>query len=179
MKLFFDFLPIVLFFVSFKLYDIFVATLVAIIASGALILITLLRRKRPDMMQTITFVMMLLLGGMTLFFHNELFIKWKPTVVYWILAMVFLVTPYVNRKNLVQLMLSSSLDLPTIAWKQLNTSWYCFFFIMGLLNIFVLFNFSTDVWVNFKLFGTLILTLIFVVFQAVFISRYLPKKEAK
>lgn len=179
MKLFFDLLPIALFFVAYKLYDIYAATLVAIIASGLFIIITLLRGKRPDMMQSITFLMILVLGGMTLLFQNELFIKWKPTVVYWILALIFLIAPYMNRKNLVQLMLSSSVELPAQAWKQLNASWYGFFFIMGLLNIFVVYNFSTDIWVNFKLFGTLILTLIFVVFQAILISRYMPKKETE
>ncbi len=176
MKLFFDILPIIIFFVAYKLYNIYVATIFAILAVSAQIIITLIRGQRPDMMQLITLAMVVVLGGATLFFRNEIFIKWKPTVVYWILGIVFLGSQLIAKKNLVQKMLEKSLNLPNKAWVLLNRTWYSFFFIMGVLNLIVLYMFDTDTWVNFKLFGTLGLTLAFALFQGLLVAKYLPSK---
>ncbi|MBS0290079.1 MAG: septation protein A [Proteobacteria bacterium] len=177
MKLFYDLLPIAIFFIAYKLYNIYVATATAIAAAIVLISVTLIRGKRPDMMQLITLVMIIILGGATLIFRNELFIKWKPTVVYWILGAIFALTPLFSKKTLVQKMLDKSLTLPAKAWALLNTSWYAFFFIMGILNVMVVYSFDTDVWVNFKLFGTLGLTLVFVIIQGILVSKYLPQTK--
>jgi len=177
MKLFFDFLPIIVFFVAYKLGNIYLATALAILAVFAQISINLLRGKRPDMMQLITLGMITLLGGATLLLKNELFIKWKPTVVYWILGVVFMVTPYFTRKTLVQKMLDNSLTLPQRAWQKLNCVWISFFAVMGLLNLYVVYTFTTDFWVNFKLFGTLGLTFVFVLLQGLLIYRLAPNDD--
>ncbi len=177
MKLFYDLLPIIVFFIAYKIYGIYVATATAIGAAVALIGFTLFRGKRPDMMQLITLAMIIVLGGATLFFRNELFIKWKPTVVYWILGGAFMLTPLFTKKTIVETMLDKSITLTTKGWKILNASWYCFFFFMGILNLIVVYSFDTDVWVNFKLFGTLGLTIVFVILQAILVSHFQPKQQ--
>lgn len=177
MKFFFDLLPIIIFFVAYKLYNIYVATLCAIIAVIGQIAVTLIRGKRPDMMQLVTLAMILLLGGATLFFRNEMFIKIKPTVVYWILAIIFATSQFIGKKTLVEKMLEKSLSLPHKTWILLNTTWYSFFFFMGILNLLVVYLFDTDTWVNFKLFGTLGLTMLFVIIQGYVISKFLPAKN--
>jgi intracellular septation protein len=176
MKLFFDLLPIIIFFVAYKIYNIYVATAFAIGAVIGQIGITLLRKQRPDMMQWITLAMIIILGGATLLFRNELFIKWKPTVVYWVLGLIFALSHFFTPKTLVQKMLEKSLNLPNKAWVLLNRTWYCFFFFMGALNLFVVYTFDTDTWVNFKLFGTLALTIVFVLIQGILVSKFLPSQ---
>jgi len=173
MKLCYDFLPLLLFFATYKLYGIFVATGVAIATIVLQVGFLYLRGKKPEIMQWITLAMVSLLGGATLFFRNELFIKWKPTAVYWLLGLVFAISQAVSKKNLVQKMLEKSLSLPAKGWALLNTSWYTFFFIMGALNLAVASWFDTDTWVNFKLFGTLGFTLFFALIQGALISRFL------
>lgn len=177
MKFFYDLLPIIVFFIAYKLYNIYIATATAIVAAIVQIGVSLTTGKKPDMMQLITLGMIILLGGATLFFRNEIFIKWKPTVVYWILGSVFALAPLFTKKNLVQKMLDKSLSLPEKGWNILNISWYSFFFFMGILNLIVVYSFDTDVWVNFKLFGTLGLTLVFVIIQGLIVSRYMPKEH--
>lgn len=177
MKLFYDLLPILLFFVAYKMYGIYAATATAIVAVGLQVVTTLARKQKPDLMQWITLGMVAVLGGSTLFFQNEMFIKWKPTAVYWVLALAFTVSQWLGEKNLVQKMLDKSLTLPNKAWATLNASWVCFFLIMGFLNLFVVYYFDTDTWVNFKLFGTLVLTLLFVLVQGLLVSKYLPKNQ--
>lgn len=177
MHFFYDLLPIIVFFVAYKLYGIFAATIVAIVAVLAQVSLTVIRGKKPEMMQLITLGMVIVLGGATLLFKNELFIKWKPTAVYWVLGAVFAITAMASKKNLVQKMLEKNLELPPKAWSTLNTSWCGFFFLMGILNLFVVYNFDTNTWVNFKLFGTLILTLVFAGIQGLLISRYISSNE--
>ncbi|HRE33168.1 MAG TPA: septation protein IspZ, partial [Candidatus Berkiella sp.] len=118
-------------------YGIYIATVVAIISVFAQVAATFIRGKKPEMMQIITLGMVLVLGSATLFFRNELFIKWKPTAVYWVLGVVFFITAFVSKKNLVQKMLEKNLTLPDKAWATLNMTWYCFFFLMGFINLFV------------------------------------------
>ncbi|MGE3319142.1 MAG: septation protein A [Candidatus Berkiella sp.] len=178
MHFFYDLLPIIIFFVAYKLYGIFTATMVAIVAVLVQLTATIVRGKKPEMMQLVTLGMVIVLGGATLLFKNELFIKWKPTAVYWALGATFAITAWFSQKNLVQKMLEKNLELPAKAWSMLNTSWCIFFFVMGILNLLVVYNFDTDTWVNFKLFGTLILTLIFAGVQGVMISRYIDHDNA-
>lgn len=177
MKFFYDLLPIFLFFIVYKLYNIYAATAFAIAATVGQILFTLLRKKKPEMMQLITLAMVLVFGGATLFFRNEMFIKWKPTAVYWLLGAIFSLSRFIGKKPLVQKLLENSLDLPSQAWSKLNTIWFSFFFLMGILNLLVAHYFSTDTWVNFKLFGTLGLTIAFVFIQGMVLSRYLPDSK--
>lgn len=177
MKLFFDMLPIVIFFVAYKTYDIYIATATAIACVVAQIIFFYIKGKRPETMHWVTLLFIVVLGGATLYLRDEIFIKWKPTVVYWILGLIFLVSRYVGKKTLAERMLDKNIELPKPIWYKLNTSWYAFFFIMGMLNIFVVYNFDTDTWVNFKLFGTLGLTLVFVVIQGLVLSRHIPHKH--
>jgi intracellular septation protein len=176
MKLLFDILPILLFFITYKLYDIYVATAAAIAAAILGVALTLLRGKKPDTTQLITLLMISILGGATLLFKNEMFIKWKPTVVYWVLAAIFAFTQF-RPKTLVQKMLEKSLTLSNRAWQILNMAWFVFFLSMGLINLVVLYSFDTDTWVHFKLFGTLGLTLAFVLVQGIMIHKLSKNHE--
>lgn len=175
MKLFYDVLPIILFFAAYKFYGIYTATAVVIVAVALQVITTLIRKQKPDLMQMITLGMVLVLGGSTLIFKNEMFIKWKPTAVYWILGLAFALSEWFGEKNLVEKMLSKSLTLPNKAWTTLNISWVCFFIIMGFVNLVVAYYFDTDTWVNFKLFGILGFTAVFVLIQGIIVSRHLPK----
>lgn len=172
MKFLFDFFPIVLFFVAYKLGNIYIATLSAIAAS--LIQVLWLRRKtgRFEKISLITFISITLLGGATLFFQNEIFIKWKPTVVYWALGLCFLFSHWIGHKPLLQRIAEGNIQLPPSIWIRLNWSWAIFFALMGVLNLYVVQHYDTDTWVNFKLFGTLGLTFIFVILQGFYMVRY-------
>lgn len=175
MKLFFDTLPIILFFIAYKAYDIYVATLTAIVAVAAQIIFTLARGKRPETTHWVTLGIITVLGGATVYLHDEIFIKWKPTAVYWILALLFLGSRYIGKKTLVQRMLDKNLSLPSNLWNRLNFSWFAFFVFMGALNLFVVYHFDTDTWVNFKLFGTLALTFVFIIVQASLLAKFISK----
>ena len=177
MKLLFDFFPIVLFFIAFKFYGIYVATAVAIAASIVQVLAFWYKHKRVEKMHIITLALIIVLGGATLFFHNEWYIKWKPTAINWILALIFLGSHFIAKKPLIQTMMDKNISLPELVWSKLNVSWIVFFTVMGIANIYVAYNFDTDTWVNFKLFGVLGLTLVFVIIQAFFLSRHVITEE--
>lgn len=175
MKLFFDLLPIIIFFAAYKTYGIYAATTAAIATVLIQFFVILIKKQKPDLMQWVTLVMIIVLGGSTLWLQNELFIKWKPTAVYWVLGILFAASQWIGNKNLVQKLLEKNLSLPSHLWQTLNLSWAFFFLIMGFLNLFVVYYFDTDTWVNFKLFGTLGLTLVFMFFQGALIYKHLPK----
>lgn len=175
MKLLFDFFPIFFFFISYKFFGIFVATLVAIIASALQLGIFWFKNRRFEFIHVITFLMVLILGSATLFYHNEMFIKWKPTVIYWILALFFFGSQFLGQKNVLQRMLGNKFDLPHPIWRRLNFSWIVFFLIVGFINLFVVYHFTTSFWVNFKLFGVLGMTLAFGFLQSLYIGKYLEK----
>lgn len=175
MKLFFEFLPIILFFLTYKFFGIYMATLVAIIASGIQFLLTWWSKKRFDPIQGFTFLILILLGGTTLLLHEEIFIKWKLTATDWLLAIVFLVSHLLN-KPLIATLMQKSVKLPVKIWKQLNMSWIIFWFSMGCLNLYVVYHFDTNTWVDFKLFGGIGITILFVILQAIYISRYINRE---
>jgi len=177
MKLFFDLFPVILFFVAFKIYDIYVATAVAIVATVGQIAWVRLRRRKVENMLWINLLIIAVFGGATIFLQNETFIKWKPTVLYWLFAGVLLGGRLLFRKNLIRAMMGQQISLPEEIWNRLLASWVAFFAFMGVLNLYVAYNFSTDAWVNFKLFGGLGLMLVFVLLQALMLSRHLPNKE--
>ena len=176
MKFLFDLLPVVLFFVAFKLADIYVATAVAI---GTTVLqvgwLKLRRRPVPGMLWA-SFAIIVVFGGATLFLQDETFIKWKPTVLYWLFATV-LAGSALLRRNLIRSALSQEMQLPDAIWARLNVAWIVFFALMGAANLYVAFNYSTDLWVNFKLFGGMGLMLVFVVGQALVLARYMEDKQ--
>ena len=179
MKFLFDFFPVILFFVAFKAADIYWATGVAIGATVLQIGYVIARRRKVTGMQWASFVIIVLFGGATLLLRDETFIKWKPTVLYWLAGIVFL-GALAFRQNLVKaVMREGGLELPEPVWTKLAVAWGVFFLFKGTLNLWVAYTFSTETWVNFKLFGGMGLMLAFVVAQALWLARYLPEEPAK
>jgi intracellular septation protein len=177
MKFLFDLLPVLLFFVAFKLADIYVATAVAIGTTFVQVAWLKLRGKRVDAMLWASLGIIAVFGGATLALQDETFIKWKPTVLYWLLGTALGGAALVLRRNLIRMMLSEQVQLPDPVWNRLNWSWVGFFAFMGALNLYVAYNYSTDLWVNFKLFGGMGLMLLFVVVQALFLARHVEDKQ--
>ena len=171
-KLLFDLFPIILFFVAFKFADIYTATAVAIGATIAQILWLKVRGKHVEVMQWISLGVIVVFGGLTLMLHDEAFIKWKPTILYWLFAGGLLAARLTGR-NLMKTFMGAQMALPEPVWERVNQMWILYFLVMGALNIWVAYSWSTDIWVNFKLFGTLGMTLLFVVLQGVYLSRFL------
>ncbi len=176
MKLLFDLFPILLFFVAFKLADIYVATAVAIAASVVQIVWLKLRARPIEPMQWASLAIIVVFGGMTLFLHDETFIKWKPTVLYGLFAAVLAGGRMMFGRNLVRSVMGKQLALPEPVWHRLNLAWIAFFVAMAALNLAVAYRFPTDVWVDFKLFGTMGLTIAFVVAQALWLGRYVQEE---
>jgi len=179
MKFLFDLFPVILFFIAFKLQGIYVATAVAIAASFGQIGWLWLRGRKIDTMLWVSLGIIVVFGSATLLLHDETFIKWKPTVLYWLFASVLGASELVWRKNLIRKMLGEKIQLPEAAWRKLNFSWVGFFACMGALNLYVAFNFATDTWVNFKLFGGMGLMLAFVIAQSVFLAKHVEQKESE
>lgn len=177
MKLFFDLLPVALFFAAYKIYGIFVATAVAIGTTVLQIAWAWWRHRKVDTMQWVGLIVITVFGGATLLLHDESYIKWKPTILYWLIALGMLVSVHVFRKNPMRGLLGEQFSLPENAWTLLNASWAGFFAVMGVLNLYVAQHFSTDTWVNFKLFGFMGLMLVFVVAQGLVLSRYVTDNE--
>jgi intracellular septation protein len=178
MKLFFDVLPVVLFFVAFKLYDIYVATAVAIGATFVQIGLTWFRHGKVDTMLWVSLAVILVFGGATLVLHDETFIKWKPTVLYWLFALILAIAQAGFGKNLIHSMMAGQVTLPHVVWSRLNLSWIVFLVFMGLANMYVAYNYSTEAWVNFKLFGGMGLMLLFVLGQGLMLAKYVEDKES-
>ena len=180
MKFLFDLFPVVLFFAAFKLFDIYVATAVAIAATFLQIGWLKWKKRRVDAMMWVSLAIIVVFGGATLALHDETFIKWKPTVLYWLFGAVLTGSELLFGRNLIRAMLKGQVEIPEIAWTRLNWSWVGFFAFMGAANLYVAFNFPTDTWVNFKLFGGMGLMIVFVVIQALFLLRYVEdKKESR
>ena len=208
MKILFDFLPILLFFGTFKYAEaekdwaarfasehfgflvsggvvgtteapVLLATMVVIVATLAQIAFLLARGKKIDLMLWISLGLVVVLGGATVWFHNETFIKWKPSVLYWAMGASFWVSQTFFHKNLLQTLIGDQLDLPRSVWQRLNFAWIAFFALMGLLNLYVAYSFSTSAWVNFKLFGGMGLMLVFTLAQGVYLSRHIKPEAAE
>lgn len=202
MKLLFDLFPVILFFAAFKYAErapetaadwvapllggasvataqapILLATIVVIVATVAQIVWVRLRHGRVDKMLWISLVLVVVFGGMTLIFQNEAFIKWKPTILYWVFAGSLAFASLVLKKNPIRSMLGEQLKLPEPVWSRVNLSWIGFFAVMGIINLIVAFNFSTDAWVNFKLFGGMGLMLAFVLAQGALLSKYVEEDK--
>ena len=203
MKLLLDFLPILLFFATFKYAEghkdwaasfanqhfsglvaggqigpteapVMLATLVVVVASLLQVAVLKARGKKVDLMLWISLALVVVLGGLTVWLRSETFIKWKPTGLYWAMGLSFLISQFVLRKNLLKLMLGEQLQLPEPVWARLSLAWVGFFAAMGVVNLWVAYTFSTDTWVNFKLFGGIGLMLVFTLAQGLYIGRHLP-----
>ncbi|MEO7852726.1 MAG: septation protein A [Rubrivivax sp.] len=204
MKILFDFLPIILFFAAFKYAEgnkewaadfasnqlgflvsggvvgpeeapVLLATVVVIIASLLQVIWLKSRGKKVDTMLWVSLVLVVVLGGATIYFHSEAFIKWKPSVLYWVMGLAFWLSPLLFGKNILRMLMSEQMQLPAKVWHRLNFAWVAFFAIMGLINLWVAYNFSTSTWVNFKLFGALGLMLVFTVAQGLYLSPYMKE----
>ncbi|QBX65157.1 septation protein A [Serratia quinivorans] len=179
MKQFLDFLPLIVFFAFYKLYDIYVASGALIVATALALVFTWFKYRKIEKMTLITFLMVLVFGTLTLVFHNDLFIKWKVTIIYTLFALALLISQLVLRKPLVQRMLGKELTLPDKVWNSLNLAWAVFFLVCGLANIYVAFWLPQSVWVNFKVFGLTALTLVFTLLSGVYIYRHMPEEQKK
>lgn len=173
MKLLIDFFPIILFFAAFKLWDIYVATGVAIVATIAQIAWLRVRNGKVEPMQWLSLGVIVLFGGATILAQDETFIKWKPTVLYWLMGGTLLVGQVAFGKNLLKSLMGAQMELPEPAWRAMNWSWIGFFAVMGVLNLWVAYHFDTDTWVNFKLFGGIGLMVVFAVGQALYLGRFM------
>ncbi len=181
MKFLFDLFPVLCFFAVYWLSDIYVATIAAIVATIAQVSWLKLRRRRVEPMLWVSLALIVVFGGLTLALKEKLFIMWKPTVLYWLFAAVLGVSAALG-KNLIRAMMSKEMALPEAVWSRLNWSWVGFFALMGIANIAVAYNFTEAVWVQFKLFGGIGLMVLFVIGQALVLSRHLPeegKQEGK
>lgn len=202
MKFFIEFLPVVLFFAAYKLYSlipvdtidsinsvlpfsfavgkesdaIYFATLIAIIISGITVLVHYIKYKDFNKNQTITFVLFIIFGGATLMFRDPTFIKWKPTVINLVFALIFFGSTFIGDKPLAQRFLGGALDAPKHIWLKLNTAWIIFFVVIAAINLYIAYNFSEEFWVNFKLFGMTGLTFAFIIIQIIVLSRYISTK---
>jgi intracellular septation protein len=207
MKLLLDFLPILLFFATFKYAEgrkewaasfatehfgflvsggvvavaeapVLLATVVVILATLTQVAVMAARGKKVDLMLWVSLGLVVVLGGATIWFHSETFIKWKPTLLYWVMSLSFVISQWVFGKNLLRVLLGPQLRLPDAVWQRLNLAWVGFFAVMGLLNLWVAYSFSTDAWVNFKLFGGIGLMLLFTLAQGLYLSRWLRDEPA-
>lgn len=182
MKFLIDFFPVVAFFIAFYIPEdrsqgIYLATAVAIVASFIQVAIWWLMTRKFEKMHVITLAVLVVLGTATLVFHDVRFIKWKPTAVYWLFAVALIGSQWFMRKNIVQRMMEHAVTLPQKIWNHLNLGWAIFFIFSGIANLYVAFNYSNEVWVNFKLFGILGLTLLFAIGQSIYMSRYISEEE--
>jgi intracellular septation protein len=176
MKFLFDLFPIILFFVAFKVWGIFTATAVAIAATLVQIAWVAFRHRKVDPMLWVSLGVVTVFGGATLVLHNDTFIKWKPTVLYWAFSVVLIVSQLAFNKNLIEAMMGKQISLPHAIWGKLNIVWAIFFVLLGLVNLFVAYNYTTDQWVNFKLFGATGCLVVFIVGQSLWLAKYMKEE---
>ncbi|UTW02550.1 septation protein A [Amphritea atlantica] len=174
MKLLLDFLPVIIFFIVYKSTDdIILATAVLIPATLLQMLYTWIKTHKIEMIQLVTLGLVVILGGATILFQDKTFIQWKPTVVTWLFALAFLGSQFIGNKTIIQRLMDGTIEMPSQAWKQLNIAWIIFYLILGAVNLYVAYTMSEETWVNFKLFGMLGLTLIFILLQGFYISKHI------
>lgn len=176
MKFLFDLFPIILFFVAFKVWGIFTATAVAIVATLAQVAWVAFRHRKVDTMLWVSLGVIVVFGGATLVLHDEKFIQWKPTVLYWLFAIGLLAARYAFSKNLIEKMMGKQLTLPHPVWERLNIAWALFFAALGVANLYVVRHFTESQWVNFKLFGTTGAMVVFIILQSLWLAKYLKEE---
>ncbi|WP_028862210.1 septation protein A [Psychromonas aquimarina] len=179
MKQFFEFIPLIIFFAVYKMVDIYAATASLMLTTGLMLAFNYFKNGRLEKMHIVTFVMVMLFGTLTLVLHDDVFIKWKVTVVYALFSLALLVTQFIFKKPAVKQMLGKELSLPDNIWNNLNLAWAVFFALLGVVNVYIAFSLSMEVWVNFKVFGLLGVTLAFTVLSGVYIYKYLPVPESE
>lgn len=179
MTILFEIIPVLLFFIAFKCYDIYVATKVAIVTSAVQVVFSRLYFKKWDNKQLITLGIFVVFGGMTLYYHNPIFVKWKPTVAFWLFALVIACGHFFLRKNIVHYLMAHIIEekakVPEFVWSKLNVAWFVFFSVLGSVNLYVAYYYDSNVWVNFKLYGVTSALMLFGVVQTLYLFRYLPE----
>ncbi|MGB2079929.1 MAG: septation protein A [Vibrio sp.] len=178
MKQFIDFIPLVIFFALYKLYDIYIATGALIVATAIQLIVTYAIYKKVEKVQLITFAVVTVFGGMTIFFHNDDFIKWKVTVIYALFAIGLFVS-HLMGKSVLKGLLGKEIQLPDTVWSKINWAWVAFFAACAVINVYVAFRLPLDVWVNFKVFGLMIATFVYTLITGVYIYKHLPKDEVE
>lgn len=178
MKQLIDFIPLIIFFILYKTQDIYAATGALIVATAIQIALTYFLYKKIEKMQIVTFVIVAIFGGMTIFFRDDNFIKWKVTIVYSLFSVGLIVTHLIG-KPVIKGMLGKELTLPDSVWAKINWAWVVFFAFCAVLNVYVAFTLPLDVWVNFKVFGLLAATLVFTLLTGLYIYKQMPKEESK
>ena len=174
-----DLLPVIAFFVAYKFAGIYVATAVLIVGVLAQTIVSWIRFRKVSPMLLTTAALVLVFGGLTLYLHDATFIKWKPTIVNWLFAGVFVASHFVRGPTLIQRMLGENVTLEAQDWSRLSLAWVAFFVLSGALNLYVAYNYPEETWVNFKLFGLMGLTLLFAVAQGFWIARKTEPTEAE
>jgi len=174
-KILFDFFPIILFFIAYKFYGFYLATIVAIVATILQNGLYWLRHRSLEKSQIITLVLIVVFGGASVLLENELIFKWKPTVINWLFAIAFLASHWIGKKTIIERMLGKNMTLPAPTWAKLNLSWSIFFITLGFINLYVVYNYDTDTWVNFKLYGLIGITVFFSLAQALYLSKQLER----
>ena len=180
MQFLYEFFPVLLFFITFKFYGIYAATVAGIVTTFIQVILTRFYSKKWDKKQLITLIIFLIFGSLTLYFHNPIFIKWKPTIIFWIFSLVIFGSLF-TRKTLVQQMMEHALEgkgnIPVTVWQRLNIGWGFFFFLLGLINLYIAYQFSNEVWVNFKFYGITAALLIFSIAQALCLTKYVTTSK--
>lgn len=178
-KFLFDLFPLILFFVAYRFADIYIATSVAIAASVLQLIWLKVRGKAIELMHWVNLTVIVVFGGATLYLHSDVFIKWKPTVLYWLFGAAVLIGRWVFRRNLIKRMLGAQIALPEAIWDRLNLLWGSFFAVAGALNLYVAFSghYSESQWVNFKVFGLMGLMLVFVIAQSLWLGKYIQAPD--
>lgn len=183
MQFFYEIFPVFLFFLAFKFYGIYVATVVGIVTTFIQVIFNRWWLGVWDKKQIITFIVFVVFGGMTLYFHNPIFVKWKPTIVFWIFAFAIIVTQYFTYKPLAQRLMENMLQdkgtVPSLVWKRLNLMWAFFFMILGSVNLYVAYAYDNNAWVNFKFYGVTGALLVFSVLQALYLAKFITESEAR
>lgn len=177
MKQFLEFFPLIIFFAVYKWQDIYMATAALIVTTGLQVIYSWLRYRRVEKMQWISFALILVFGTLTLVLHDDTFIKWKVTVIYGLFASILLIAQFGFNKLLIKQMLGKELHLPDAIWQRINLAWAAFFAGCGALNIYIAFQLPQEVWVNFKVFGLLGMTLLFTLATGLYLYRHLPAES--
>ncbi|HSH97687.1 MAG: septation protein A [Methylophilaceae bacterium] len=179
MKFLFDLFPVILFFVVFKFFGIYPATAAAMVATIIQMIWMKLKYGKIEGTLIASGLIIVVFGGATLLLHDENFIKWKPTVLYWVFSVALIVANLVFKKNLIRGLMEKQISLPNNIWNNLNLAWSLFFLVLGFINLYVAFNYSTDHWVDFKLFGTTTLMFIFIIGQGLILNKYINEETPK
>ncbi len=179
MKFLFDLFPIILFFIAYKIHGIFVATAVAIAASFLQVGLYWLKHHKIEKMHLVTLVLLVVFGGLTLILQDETFIKWKPSIINWLFGIVFFGSQFFGKKTIIEHMLGANISLPSFVWPKLNTAWAIFFIALGFANLYVMSYYDTDTWVNFKLFGMMGLTMLFLLAQGIYLTQHIQEEPVE